>query len=599
MSDVNSTDPTSASPDDGYEDELASASLLLAEDPDAALQRAERLLMRKRDARAYRVAAAAFRQLGRNEDAEAAELAGIKASTADDDLQRAALANAEGRAIEARDIALGFLRHSPDDLLAQTLAAEARMTTWELEAAEEMLRAILKRAPHFLRGLTLLASCLAKQARLQDAIAVIEEVIDRKPGNVPALTQLAELSAEANDFERAIAAQEKLVALEPTRPNRWVFLAQYYRIVGRTEDAKKAFRKALSLDPNHGSAWWGLTNYLPAELSADDLVAMRTALAQVEGTLPAGPLHLALGLVNDRAGNYAEAFRHFVEGKRMRLSAQPYDPDHVTADIDGIIRSSLTGAFAGRQAEGHPDSSPIFIIGMLRSGSTLVERILGCHSNIEASGELPIMPRLAARLLSRDGQVVPSADALQSVSGDELASFGEAYVERSRDYRRSAKPRFTDKRNLNWLRLGLICLALPNAKIIDVRRGALDCCWANFKMLFGEGQPAANDLRHIGRFYRDYVRLVDAIDEAAPGRILKMQYEDVVDDIEAKTREMLDFLGLDFEPGCIDFHLSKEAVATASSEQVRRPLNREGIGSAEPYRQWLGPLIEELGPLAD
>jgi hypothetical protein len=187
---------------------------------------------------------------------------------------------------------------------------------------------------------------------------------------------------------------------------------------------------------------------------------------------------------------------------------------------------------------------------------------------------------------------------LDSLSSDALAALGERYVSRTSVYRKSNKPLFIDKLNFNWVHLGFLISALPNAKIIDVRRNALDCCWANFKMLFTEGHPASNDLRHIGRFYCDYARFVDGIAAAASGRILSVRYEDVVDNIEVETRRMLDFVGLKFEPACLDFHLSTDVVATASSEQVRQPLNRRGIGSAKPYRPWLGPLIEELGPLA-
>jgi hypothetical protein len=181
----------------------------------------------------------------------------------------------------------------------------------------------------------------------------------------------------------------------------------------------------------------------------------------------------------------------------------------------------------------------------------------------------------------------------------ELTRIGELYIRASHDYRSTGKPRFIDKLNYNWSRVGLIRMILPNAKIIDLRRNALDCCWSNFKMMFAEGHIASNDQRDIARFYKDYVRLVEAIDAASPGGILKVRYEELVDAVEGQTRLILDFLGLEYEGECIDFHLSTAAVATPSSEQVRRPINRDSIGSAEPYRQWLGPMIEELGELAD
>jgi hypothetical protein len=201
-----------------------------------------------------------------------------------------------------------------------------------------------------------------------------------------------------------------------------------------------------------------------------------------------------------------------------------------------------------------------------------------------------------ARIVTSSG--AGSADRVATMGGDEVTRLGELYLERSRDYRREEKPRFIDKMNPNWFRAGLIRMMLPNARIIDLRRDALDCCWSNFKMMFAQGNVAANDQRRIARFYRDYVRMVDAIDAAAPGGILKVRYEHLVDDAEGETRRILKFLGLDYEPACMDFHLSSDAVATPSSEQVRRPINRDSVGSAEPYREWLGPMIEELGELA-
>jgi hypothetical protein len=282
-------------------------------------------------------------------------------------------------------------------------------------------------------------------------------------------------------------------------------------------------------------------------------------------------------------------------GKALQASRYPYDPKAITTGVDKLIEVFSPDMFASRAAAGAPDDSPIFIIGMPRSGTTLLERILSRHSHIEACGELPIMPRLHERLRSENKSY---PECVADLTDDQITTLGRSYIERTRDYRMSDKPRFIDKLNTNWFHVGLLRLMLPNAKFIDLRRNALDCCWSNFKMLFADGHIASNDQRGIGRYYRDYVRLVENIGAAAPGAILHVRYEDLVDDIEGQTRLILDFLGLDYDPDCIDFHLSTSAVATPSSEQVRRPINRDSIGSAEPYREWLGPMIEELGEFA-
>jgi len=582
-----------------FEEALANGLRLLGEDPGAALKQAEALARLKQDARVFRLAAAACRKLGLKADAEGAELGAIQASLAQPEMKRAALAEAEGNSADALAIARQFLQANPGDLLAMTVIAEASINLWDLEQAEQGLRAVIRRAPTFLRASMLLATCLIKQVHLGEAIAVLDEVSARKPTNVPVLTFLAQSRATVGNIDEAASIYEKLLSLDPRRVEWWVVLGQHHRALGRRERAICAFRQALSIEPFNASAWWTLTNYFTREVDDKDAATIDKALTEQVGSPQEGSLHLALGLTADRDGKYAEAFDHFAEGKRIRLAHQPYDPDRVSAGVDSVIELFTPDFFERRKTAGWQDASPIFIVGLPRSGTTLVERILGRHHLVEGAGELQIIPRLAEVARRKADDPEDYAAMLETLADPQLAWVGRRYVEASHDFRRTEKPLFIDKANLNWMQIGLILLALPNAKVIDVRRGALDCCWANFKMLFAEGYPAANDLRHIGRFYRDYVRLFDGMHVAAPGRILAVRYEDVVDDLEGQTRRMLDFLGLDFEPQCLDFHLAVGAVATASSEQVRQPLNRKGIGSADPYRQWLGPLIEELGPLAD
>ncbi|MFL6782271.1 MAG: sulfotransferase [Sphingomicrobium sp.] len=576
---------------------LASVRDLLDSDPRAALDQADALLASTPDPRVFRLAAEACRRLDMIADAADAELAGIQAGFRDPQLNEAAVANQDGRHDESRAIVDRFLEAHPDDLLALTMAAEADTAAWELERAEERLRAVLARAPTFLRAIMLLAKCLVLQARLKEGIALIEEVIRRKPNNQASLEYVAELHGEANDHEHAAEVYAKVVALDPRNVAMWIIYAQELRMLGRKQDSIAAFRRALALEPNSGAAWWGLINYFPDSITDSDIDAVNQALAAREGTSEdGGPLHIALGVLAERNGDYAEAFRQIAEGKRLRLATHPYDSDAARADVEQRIRTFSADRFAAHGSAGCADTSPIFILGMPRSGTTLLERILGCHSHIEPGGELPILPRLQERL--RRGSNAGYIERVAAMAPEDFTRLGQTYVDRSRDYRPLGKPRFIDKLNSNWLHVGLIRLMLPNARIIDLRRDALDCCWSNFKMLFAEGFIASNDQRDIARFYQDYVNLVEAVSAASPGGILHLRYEDLVDDVEARTREVLDFLGLDFEPDCLDFHRSTSAVATPSSEQVRRPINRDSIGSADPYRKWLGPMIEELGDLA-
>jgi tetratricopeptide (TPR) repeat protein len=588
---TNSGEPIVQTRGGSFDEAISNGYKLLEQHPSVALQQAETLLRSSPDARAFELAAAALTRLGKHAEAEQAELSAIRASFAIRELDDAAVAGHEGRRADSQARIEQFLRERPRNLLALTMAAELDIDDWRLERAEERLRTVLERAPTFLRAIMLLSKCLQSQARLREGVEVIEGVVRRKPNNSVALFNLALTQAEANRHADAAETYRSLLDLKPEELDMWVLYAQELRMLGRKVEATKAFRRALELDPHCGGAWWGLANYFPSEISDDDVATMETALsARPEES---GALHIALGVIAERRGDNAESFRHISEGKRLRARAHPYDAAAESAKIDERIQTFTSERFAAFASAGCPDDSPIFIIGMPRSGTTLLERILSRHSQIEAGGELPILPRLEERLRHEDG-TKPTAEIAA-----ELTRIGERYIQSSRDYRTSHKPRFIDKLNYNWSRVGLIRMILPNAKIIDLRRNALDCCWANFKLMFAEGHIASNDQRDIARFYRDYVRLVEAVDEASPAGILKVRYEALVDDVEGQTRRILQFLGLEYEPECIDFHLSTAAVATPSSEQVRRPINRDSIGSALPYRQWLGPMIEELGELAD
>ena len=580
-----------------FEEGLANGQKLLDGNPAVALHQAETLLRLGPEPRALQLAAAALRHLGRDDEAEESELSAIKASFAIRELDDAAVAAHDGRVDESRETIAGFLDKQPGNLLAQTMAAELEIDEWRLEPAEQRLRTVLERAPKFLRAIMLLAKCLTNQARLREAAAVVEEIVQRKPDNVTALRNLGQLYAEGNQQEKAVEVEAHLLKVEPRLIDMWIIYAQHLRMLGRKEESKTAFRSALAIDPNSGAAWWGLTNYFTADISNADIEAMEQALAsRSDSPQDGGPLNIALSITAERRGDYAATFRYVAEGKRLRAQADPYDAPAASRKVNELIETFTGHRLADCESAGCPDDSPIFIVGMPRSGTTLIERILSRHSHIEAGGELPIMPRLEERLRHTGENSYP--ERIGSLDADEVTQLGNWYVDRSREYRMSSKPRFIDKLNLNWSRAGLIRMMLPNARILDVRRNALDCCWSNFKMLFAEGHLAANDQRDIARFYRDYFRTMEAIDAALPGGILHIQYEALVDDVEGETRRILDFLGLEYESTCIDFYRSTGAVATPSSEQVRRPINRDSIGSALPYRQWLGPMIDELGDLA-
>lgn len=445
----------------------------------------------------------------------------------------------------------------------------------------------------------ILARTLEADSRLRDAIVVLEQASKRAPDDKSLLNYLARLQTLTGDHEEALVTYGAVLDQDDSDPAAWILAAQLHRTIGRKAASVDAFRRAIDRDPANAAAWWALANYFPGEITEDDVSRMRHALSQRPGSPhDAGPLHVALGLVADARGDHEQAFAHFAAGKRLRAMESNYSPDLVSSHVDRAIEGLPAQRIGSGEDAPKAKAGPIFVVGMPRSGSTLLERILGRHPAIAPGGELPLITAIVERLRRRTGEASDLYSSLGSMPASELQELGLWYLERSRDYRRSDEPFFIDKWNSNWLHVGMIRLILPDAPIIDLRRGALDCCWSNYKMLFGSGLAFSNDLRHLGRFYRDYVRLMDWARAAAPGRVLQLRYEDLVDELEQSTRRVLDFLGLAYEPACLDFHQSSQPVATPSSEQVRRPINRDSIGTAEPYRPWLAPLIEELGPLA-
>lgn len=573
---------------------------LLKRDPALALTQALAILRRDgRNVDALRLAAAAHRLRGEDLDAQRAELTAIQHSQSDPTLKAAAKALDEGKPRDASRIASEHLRSTPDDLAARTIWAEAAMMLGLAAKCESAVREVLKRAPQFAPAEALLVSALIRQDKLKEARQRLEALEQERRVQVEDLRLLARVQSDLGDFDAAAATYERLFQAGQETADLWTKYGDVLRFLGRNVESRLGYERALSLDHSAGLAWWSLVNLDPAAVTDDEMQRIRDALAErADEPEHASHLHFALGEALDVRGDYPEAFEQFSSGNALRQAGLRYDPDDLTREIDRAI-DILSPEYVATQSRGKLASpTPIFIVGMPRSGSTLVERILGEHSAIEALGELPIVPHLIEAMQAEAPQM-PNVPRIVSLADESLVETGKAYVERASERRHSALPFFTDKLHMNWRYLPLILRMLPDSKIIDVRRSAMDCCWSNYKTPFGPGHPASSSLNWIGRSYRDYVRLMDSIEEVAPGRILRVVYEDVVDDPRRQATRMLEHLGLQFEPQCLEFHRSAAPVTTASSEQVRRPLNREGIGAWRPYAKWLVPLREALGPLAE
>ena len=569
----------------------------LSADPHAALRGCTALLARDPDdAEAHRLAARAWRALGDDERATAAELAAIDASVLDPVLIAAGRAMVEKRIELAEPLLRQRLRENPFDVAAIRMLAEVAGRLGRMTDAETLLRRALELAPGFVAARTNLALVLHRQARTVEALAELDRLSSDSPSN--AVLRAAALG-RLGEFAEAIGLYEAVLA-QPggaRQPRIWTSYGHALKTVGRQADAVAAYRRAIAIQPSLGEAWWSIANLKTVRLDAEDMAAMTAALADPAASEDdAMHLHFALAKALEDGGDPRAAFDRYASANALRLKQWPYQAEVTTRAVDRAIALYDAPFLASRAGQGCGAADPLFILGMPRAGSTLIEQILASHSQVEGTMELPDVIALVTEL-SEEGDY---PGVVAGLAPDRLRALGEAYLERTRVQRREGTPLFIDKTPNNWLHAGLIHLILPNARIIDARRHPLDCCYSNFRQHFAQGQTFAYDLADVGRYYADYVRLMRHFDSVLPGRIIRVIHEDLLDDPEGGTRALLDALALPFEEACLRFHENARAVRTASSEQVRRPINRDGAGvwravedRLEPLRVALGPVLED------
>ena len=498
--------------------------------------------------------------------------------------------------------ALGdWLQLHPDDPYALRMLAEAKGRLGRFAEAEVLLRRSLAEAPEFDVARFNLALVLHRQSKSEVAQAEIGALLERQPDNPAFHTLHAAILARLGEHEAAIAVYDALMAKHPDNARAWMSYGHALKTVGRSADAIAAYRRAVARQPTLGEAWWSLANLKTFRFAAVDVTAMQGGLAQAKlGDDDRFHLHFALGKALEDAGGYAASFDHYASGNAGRRRQVTWNADGNHAHVLACERLLTADFFAARAGQGCAAADPIFIVGLPRSGSTLIEQILASHSQVEGTAELPDLPALARQLAeSRPGDKdARYLDALAALPADRLRALGEAYLERTRVQRKTGRPRFVDKLPNNFAFTGLIALILPNAVIIDARRHPLATCFSAWKQHFARGQTFTYDLGELGRYYADYVRLMAHFDRVLPGRVLRVQYEAMVADTEAEVRRLLAHCGLAFEPGCLAFHETQRAVRTASSEQVRRPINADGLEQWRHYDAWLGDLKATLGDAA-
>lgn len=510
----------------------------------------------------------------------------------------AAAAIAQERLEHAARLLRSELARHPDDVAALRLLAQVAVKREDFAEAERLLNECLRLAPGYSRARFDLAEMLYNQQWAEPMLPLLERLLAHEPGNLGYRALKAAAWSLLGQSERALSILADLVVEFPDNPVGWMYYGHALRAAGRSDEAIDAYRRSAQLRPAFGEAWFSLANLKTFRFAPADIEAMRAQLARADlGDEDRWHFEFSLGNALEQAGDFAASFGHYARGNALRRAAVAYDPDRNTRLVERTRALFTRELFAARAGAGHPSGEPIFIVGLPRAGSTLLEQILASHSQVEGTRELPDIPAFARELGAWDAAPV-YPQSVSRLSRAELAALGERYLRQTRPHRLLGRAHFIDKMGNNFLDAGLIHLILPNARIVDARRAPLACCFSNFKQHFQSGVWFSYSLQDLGRYYRDYVTLMAHFDAVLPGCIHRVNYEDLIADFEGEVRRLLAYCGLPFEDRCLRFHETRRVVNTASSEQVRRPLYADSVEEWRNFEPWLGPLREALGDLA-
>jgi tetratricopeptide (TPR) repeat protein len=507
-------------------------------------------------------------------------------------LIEAATALLDNRLHDAEPLLRAHLKEDPFDVAAIRMMAELAARIGRLKDSETLLRRAVELSPGFLAARSNLATVLYKQNRPEDAVVELDALLRVDPDNAANTNLKAAALGRIGEYDEAITLYAKVLETHPDIPKVWMSYGHVLKTIGKQAESVAAYRRALAISPWLGEVWWSLANLKTVSFTQQDIAAMEAGLEyDLLDPDDRFHLHFALGKAFEDREDFDAAFAQYARGNALRREALDYDADETSAHVAAIKALYTPGFFAARAGQGCPAPDPIFILGLPRAGSTLIEQILSSHSQVEGTMELPDIPAIAARL----GDVEEWPTAIAALSADDLTAMGQSYIDRTRIQRKTDKPYFIDKLPNNWAHIGLIKLILPNATIIDARRHPLGSCFSNFKQHFARGQAFAYGLSDIGRYYVDYVKAMRHFHAVCPGVMHRVIYENMVADTEAEVRALLNALGLPFEKACLRFWENDRAVRTASSEQVRRPIFNDGTEQWKYFDAHLDPLKTALG----
>ncbi len=502
----------------------------------------------------------------------------------------------EGKLHKAEQLCRQFMQQNPQHIDGMRILAEIAVRNGVLEDAEFLLESAVAFDSSHRQARIDYVQVLSKRQRFQKAVDEAKALLKRAPDNPQLQSLYAIQCMQLGDYETALTLFDKILERVPHDPVTNVSKGHALKTGGRSDDAVAAYRAALDSQPFYCDAWYSLANLKVYRFDDDELAAMEALENNPHlGGQDRVYLQFALGKAYEDRKDYAQSFTHYAKGNAIKKAQLQYRAEGTTKECDEQVSACTPEIFARQTGCQAPD--PIFILGLPRAGSTLLEQILSSHSMVDGTLELPNVLSISGklrRLGQRQGnQKYPFN--LADLSAEQLTTLGEEYIRDTKIHRQSA-PFFIDKMPNNFRHIGLIKLMLPNAKIIDARRDPMSCCFSGFKQLFAEGQMFSYDLQDIGEYYLDYIRLMEHWNAVLPGFVLKVQHEDVVADLETEVRRMLDFCSLPFEESCLEFHKTERNVRTPSSEQVRQPIFSTALEQWKHYEPWLGPLKTKLGP---
>jgi tetratricopeptide (TPR) repeat protein len=538
---------------------------------------------------------------GANVFARARQDLSNKSPVRDPKIVEAANALQQGRMVDAERVIAKILAKRPRDPHAVNILAEIAKSRRDFRTAEGCLARCVQIAPDNMLYRYNRTCMLLELGSIDKGLAEIATLEAKDPDNILFLNLKAVLLNKRRRYAESAECYRKLAASYPDCTEIMMGFALTLRSLGgHNEESISILRKITEFDPGCGAAWQSLASVKTVRFTDADIRSMEAQLAKSAiGAADRTDLYYALGKAYDDAKLYEKSFQAYSRGNAIRRIDMDYDPDATTSMMARACKVYTPELFREREGAGCPSAEPIFVLGMQRSGSTLTEQILGAHSQIEPAGELQAMIKIVAEdVMPKSGADYPNG--MDQLTPEDLNAFGEKYLKFVRPLLKENKPHFVDKNCYNLWQVGLISLMFPNARIIDIRRHPISCCWANFSVAFSQAAPPLSyKLTDIGRFYHDYVRVMAHFDRVLPGKVHRVIYENLVADLEGEVRRMLDFLGLPFEESCLEYYKKDRSFNSISNEQVRRPIFTEGVERWRNFEPWLGPLKAALGPVLD